>query len=314
MSFHDVQFPTNISMGSKGGPGHNTAVIETAGGHEERVSRWANPRHSYDAKWGIREPAAYAQVKTFAMARKGATYGFRYKDWLDFTSAADFISAHGFEDVNIGTGDGSTTTFQLVKKYTSGPATATRPIERPVTGQVRIGLSGVEQMSGWSVDYATGIVTFSTAPTLSAAVTAGFQFDVPCRFGVEVDKILDATISAFRIQDVPSIPIVEIRATGQINDEVPWGGHYNFGAITANVSISAALGRLIRYAPGVGSLVAYLPSPADYPPGPDHFVLMNGGANDITLKVGGTTVATHRAGKTACVCSIGNAWEVYENS
>ncbi|MFD1510440.1 DUF2460 domain-containing protein [Lacimonas salitolerans] len=55
---------------------------------------------------------------------------------------------------------GSGPTFALLKHYTSGAQSWTRAIAKPVTGTVRIALGGVEQPSGWSVDTATGVVTF----------------------------------------------------------------------------------------------------------------------------------------------------------
>src|SRR3546814_8349306 len=53
---------------------------------------------------------------------------------------------------------------------------------KPGAGTVRVALSGDEQMTGWTVDAATGIVTFDAAPANGVAVTAGFLFDVPVRF------------------------------------------------------------------------------------------------------------------------------------
>ena len=48
-----------------------------------------------------------------------------------------------------------------------------RSIAKPVTGSVRVALAGVEQMSGWSVDTTTGLVTFAQAPGAGVAITAG---------------------------------------------------------------------------------------------------------------------------------------------
>ena len=53
---------------------------------------------------------------------------------------------------------------------------------------VRVAVGGVEQFSGWSVDAATGIVTFSSPPAMGAAVTAGFKFDVPVRFDSDLNR------------------------------------------------------------------------------------------------------------------------------
>ena len=95
-----------------------------------------------------------------------------------------------------------------MKRYASGAQTWTRAIAKPVTGTVRIAVAGVEQLSGWSVDTATGVVTFSTAPGAGAAITAGFEFDVPVRFDTDA---LDVTLDLERLGSITSIPLLEIK-------------------------------------------------------------------------------------------------------
>ncbi len=64
--------------------------------------------------------------------------------------------------------------------------------------------------TAYTVDHATGLVTFLAGhiPAAGAAITAGFEFDVPVRF--DTDK-LEINIQGFRHGAIPSIPIVEIR-------------------------------------------------------------------------------------------------------
>ena len=110
-------------------------------------------------------------------------------------------------DQAIGVGDGTTTAFQLTKRYGASFDPYLRPITRPVAGSVKLAVAGVEVMSGWAVDVATGVVTFSVAPAVGAAVTAGFLFDVPVRF--DTDR-LDVELTSFDGAEAPSIPLVEI--------------------------------------------------------------------------------------------------------
>ena len=67
---------------------------------------------------------------------------------------------------------------------------------------------GVEQLSGWSVDTTTGLVTFSTAPAMGVEVTADFEFDVPVRFDTDHMAV---TIETYRLHAWQQIPIVELR-------------------------------------------------------------------------------------------------------
>jgi len=108
----------------------------------------------------------------------------------------------------IGTGDGTTTAFQLVKHYASGAQSWTRAIAKPVAGTMRIALGGVEQLSGWSVDSTTGLVSFSAAPGAGVAITAGFEFDVPVRFDTDA---LDVTLDLERLGSITTIPLLELR-------------------------------------------------------------------------------------------------------
>jgi uncharacterized protein (TIGR02217 family) len=50
---------------------------------------------------------------------------------------------------------------------------------------VRVAVDAVELSSGWSVDPATGLVSLDTPPAGGLEVTAGFEFDVPCRFAAD---------------------------------------------------------------------------------------------------------------------------------
>ncbi|MCB1339142.1 MAG: DUF2460 domain-containing protein, partial [Maritimibacter sp.] len=170
--------------GARGGPERRTQIVELASGDEERNASWANSRRRYDVAYGIRRADDLAAVVSFFEARNGRLYGFRFKDWGDHKSCLPSGSPSP-TDQSIGTGDGTTTTFQLMKRYTSGAQSWTRAIAKPVAGSVHIAIGGVEQPSGWSVDTMTGVVIFSAAPGAGAAITAGFEFDVPVRFDTD---------------------------------------------------------------------------------------------------------------------------------
>ncbi|WP_050527215.1 DUF2460 domain-containing protein [Pseudorhodobacter aquimaris] len=207
MAFHEVRFPDNISRGARGGPERRTQVVELASGDEERNASWANSRRRYDVAYGIRRADDLAAVVAFFEARNGRLHGFRYKDWSDYKSAlpSQAITA---TDQQIGTGTGSLQTFQLAKRYTSGAQTWIRAITKPVTGTVRVALGMVEQMSGWTLDASTGVITFTTAPANGVIVRAGFEFDVPVRFDSDT---LDVTLDFERLGSITAIPLLEIR-------------------------------------------------------------------------------------------------------
>lgn len=206
-AFHEVTFPLRVGRGARGGPERRTQIVEIASGDEERNASWADSRRRYDVGAAIAAPDDLAMVLAFFEARNGRLHGFRFKDWADHKSSPPSAAPAATDQV-LGTGDGTTKDFALVKAYASGAQTWARAITKPVAGSVVVALDGVAQGSGWTVDTATGIVTFAAAPAGAAVVSAGFLFDVPVRFDTDrIDVSLDPGYrGAFH-----SIPIVEIR-------------------------------------------------------------------------------------------------------
>ncbi|MDE2030335.1 MAG: DUF2460 domain-containing protein [Alphaproteobacteria bacterium] len=198
MTFHEIQFPPDIAYGAQGGPQYSTTVVSTASGYEQRNSSWSAARGSWNVASGLKTQTQLNTLIAFFRARKGRAYGFRFKDWSDYQATGQAI----------GTGDGATKTFQLVKSYSSGSYGETRTIKKPVAGTVVPYLAGVAQASGWSVDTTTGILSFLVAPATGIAVTADFQFDVPVRF--DTDQ-MSVSLEQYNLGQWSGIPIIEIR-------------------------------------------------------------------------------------------------------
>ena len=210
-SFHEVLFPLDIALKSAGGPERRTDVVVLGSGREERNARWAHSRRRYDAGYGVKTFDALAQVVAFFEERRGRLTGFRWRDRLDHSSAASDAGVAA-TDQAIGTGDGSTAAFQLVKTYGGAFSPYQRPIVKPVAGSVRVAVDGVVATEGtaFTVDTTTGVITFLAGhiPGTGAAVTAGFLFDVPVRFDTDY---LEVDLSAFAAGAIPKIPLIEIR-------------------------------------------------------------------------------------------------------
>ncbi len=196
--FADVQFPPDISYGSSGGPEYTTDLVITASGHEQRNVNWAQARLRYNVAKGVKNAAQLASLIAFFRARKGRAHAFRFKDWSDYRAEAE----------TLGTGNGSVTQFQLVKRYISGGVQETRAITKPVAGTVQVYKNAVLQTSGVSVNHTTGMVTFSAAPANGQVVTANFEFDVPVRF--DTDR-LEATLDSYGTHSWNDIPLIEVR-------------------------------------------------------------------------------------------------------
>lgn len=211
----EVQFPTDISKGSSGGPVRRTSITELGNGFEERNTPLADSIHKYDAGLGLRSLDDLHDVKEFFEARMGQLYGFRWKDWGDYKSCRPSETPSA-ADQTIGVGDGATAVFQLTKDYTSGLRTYNRIITKPVSGTVHIAVDGVEQVEGadYTLEYTTGRLALGALPSEGAEVTSGFEFDVPARFDGDM---LDISVSAFQAGAIPSVEILELK-TSQPSD------------------------------------------------------------------------------------------------
>ena len=196
MPFHAIRFPLDISLASRGGPERATDVVTLASGREERNSRWAQSRRRYNAGYGVKSRADMAAVLAFFEERRGRFHSFLWRDGLD----------HAATDEAIGTGDGETVSFQLVKRYGASFDPYLRPISKPVSGTVVVKVDGV--VTDVATDPLTGIVTLAEPPAEEAAVTASFEFDVPVRF--DTDR-LDIELSSFDAAEAPGIPLIEVR-------------------------------------------------------------------------------------------------------
>jgi uncharacterized protein (TIGR02217 family) len=211
MPFHEIRFPSAISFGATGGPERRTDIVVLGSGHEERNQRWADSRRRYDAGYGLKSLDDLETAIAFFEERRGRLHGFRWKDHADFNSCAA-SGTPAATDQTIGTGDGATAAFQLVKIYGLSYAPWSRDIKKPVAGTVLVAVDGTPQTEGgdFAIDTASGIVTFQlgSIPGIAAAITAGFEFDVPVRF--DTDR-LEISLDGFQHGSIPAIPVVEIR-------------------------------------------------------------------------------------------------------
>jgi uncharacterized protein (TIGR02217 family) len=201
--FDDVIFPIEIGQDASVAPGFSTNIVTSASGYEARNVNWAQARLQFDAGPGVRGEAELETLIAFFRARRGPATGFRFRDPFD-NSSNGMTGTPAPTDQAIGTGDGATTRFALVKIYGTGEQ---RRITRPIAGTVRVALNGTEVLTGWTLQD-KGVAEFDDPPEAGAAITAGFQFDVPVRFAEDRIEVNRSTVLA---GEAPSAPLVEIR-------------------------------------------------------------------------------------------------------
>lgn len=203
-AFHDVRLPLALAIGAVGGPERLTDIARLASGRESRNARWAGSRRRWEVGGAAMTLDHAHDLIAFFEARRGRLHGFRFRDPVDCASCAPSLAPAAM-DQPLGTGDGATVAFQLVKRYASGEGSWDRAIVKPVAGSVAVAVNGAA--TAVSVDTATGMVTFGAAPAAGAVLTAGFAFDTPVRF--DADR-LDLSLEGPNAARVTRAPLVEI--------------------------------------------------------------------------------------------------------
>jgi uncharacterized protein (TIGR02217 family) len=208
MAFHEVRLPARLAFGSTGGVERRTEIVTLGSGFERRSTPWAQGRRRYLIGANLKSLDDMATLTAFFEARRGRLYGFRFRDFADFRSCAPSGAITPL-DQSLGAGDGARTTFDLSKRYGEGETAPKRRIHKPVDGTVTIAVDGAEvDPSAFDLDLTTGVVTLAAPPTAGAAVTAGFEFDVPVRF--DADRI-DVTLESFAAGRMAAVPLIEVR-------------------------------------------------------------------------------------------------------
>jgi uncharacterized protein (TIGR02217 family) len=199
MTFIDIELPRELAWGATGGGEWSTDVFQTIGGSEGRNQN----RSHYLGRWDVglvNKDATYtrALINFFNAVAKGRANTWRFVNLPN----NDY---NGYNEP-IGTGDGADTTFQLIRRYTSGGQNYDKTIYLPTSGTVTCALNGTPT-TAFTVNTTTGVLTFSVAPSLGVAITASFEFALHCRFDTDHFSCtrIDPDIFSW-----PSIPILEV--------------------------------------------------------------------------------------------------------
>lgn len=194
MSFFEVEFPRKLKYGMSGGAAFSTTVNSGLSGYEQRNRNWSKARGKWTVSAIARQNADTDVLTDFDLLRNfhlvvgGMADAFRLYEPTDHSLS--LASGTGI----IGTGNGSNKIFQLTKTYKVGGRSYVRNITKPITASVEdylgntlpnsviVYLNAVAQMSGYTLDYTTGIITFTAAPGMGVVVSADAQFHYPVRF------------------------------------------------------------------------------------------------------------------------------------
>jgi uncharacterized protein (TIGR02217 family) len=199
-------FPTDLSFERPGGPEYLTDVALLESGNEQRNAYWPEPKYSWDVGYGVRTISKVYALLEFFHACKGRKEAFRYKDWADHKSCAVHLTP-AFTDQSLGAAAPGQTQFQLKKHYSKGNFQTTIEVTKPKGDTIRIGVNGVEETNGWTVNEQSGIITRSVALGGGETVSWGGEFWRKARF--DVDK-LPLSFQAWTEATI-EVPVISLR-------------------------------------------------------------------------------------------------------
>lgn len=211
--FRDVTFPDDVGRALNVGRTWPTKIIAgELSGKEERMAKRSQSYITIECDYIAHDDDSKKAIVDFLEVVEGPLYSFRVRNWLDFEAGYEYTSS-GWSvttPMQFATGDAATTDFQLRRKYSSGAFDAYRKVTKPrssIDAPTKIYLDSVEQTSGYTVDYATGIVTFSVAPGDGVEIAWAGLYDLCCRVADETTSFQSA--NRF-VQRANSIKLMEV--------------------------------------------------------------------------------------------------------
>lgn len=209
MSFDNVAFPLELAAITPKTT-WQTTVVMVAGGSEQRNAGWSDARRMFDASTAPTLTLANLRIiEKHFNARRGRARSFPLRDRSCFSASVEIF----------GTGTGSATAFQLVIADGDSANAYTREIYLPESGTISVfdNATPVAEGAGagkFTLNYATGVVTFGTAPTAAHSLTWTGSFWIPVRYDIDQfpdSKLFIWTTGTSGVVAGPSLPLIETR-------------------------------------------------------------------------------------------------------
>ena len=178
------RFPPCVALSAQMGPTYKTYVSETAAGVETRDEQWSAARQRFTFAHVPMNQEQHNELVAFFESRAGRAGAFRVRHPGDYALTAANSQLMpllaGFAVGTAGFGYGIPI-YQIRRLKTYGSLAVTRPIIKPVPGNIFAVRNGVQVAFGLgagqcAIDTATGLVTFVADQTQSiSSHTVGGQ-------------------------------------------------------------------------------------------------------------------------------------------
>ncbi|MGL4881267.1 MAG: DUF2460 domain-containing protein [Waterburya sp.] len=206
----------------------NNIYTESGNGAKTAYVHWDQPLLKFDLSRAI--PETYESIKTYLIdffkEVKGAETIFRYSDPTDNYVTASVKTGFATDKswgIGVKNSDGSQ--YQLFKVYELEGVRSYRPITKPVQNVNFKIFNGTTQITtGFTVNYVTGVITFSPAQPSLNLLWQG-NFDVPCRFSSDaiafITEVAAKEECQYALYSIPSFEILEVREPAVAHPTAP---------------------------------------------------------------------------------------------
>lgn len=171
MPFLEERLPGCMDYGSANGAGFAAEVVVDAGDNTYTRLRHPYPIKRFEAGFGNKDYEYMLQELVDMFNRCGGMFGgFRFYDRQEF-STNDYIGTPAFGDQECVVVSEAAGTYQITRWYgvPSDPLATRRRVRKPVAGSVLAGIKAangtVTQITAFTVDITTGIITISANKT-----------------------------------------------------------------------------------------------------------------------------------------------------
>lgn len=208
-SFLDERLPLDVRLGASWSDAYEVQITRTSSGAEYRKLVHPLPVRTFTVNFTTDQADLWTRVIALYHRAYGKYAGFRVRCKDDYSTNNRTGTPTALDVTLANTASG---VYQLRVFYggngaaLSGVGYPSRTIFKPVSGTVVVAKNGVTLTTGVSVDATTGLVTISPAPLITDTITAGCQFDIPCRF----NSAIEMTAVSPSLRDCGSIDIIEL--------------------------------------------------------------------------------------------------------
>ena len=168
-----------------------TKIATSASGREIRSPRWSAPIYKWSAPINVLRDPETQQLLTAFMASYGQCGLIRYMDPFDHTATGQTIAI----------GDGTTTSFQLIRTIAGYTDVVRAPA---IVSAVHVG--GVSA-TGYTIDSSTGILTLTAPPAAGSIISCDFTFYFLVRFSSDELQLADIAAGLRSVEDLSLVSV-----------------------------------------------------------------------------------------------------------